>query len=286
MKDLNVKNLNIKNFDLKSNAKTIKFVVASLACTTVLFGSVASANVKTTNSVNLIVNGTNNYCQTAEKTVGDFLASTDVEINDSAVINVDEDEEITDNMNIVVVQDEVRTVEYKELIGYNTEVEYSDELAQGSSQVKVKGIDGEKTITITTKYDGGKAEKPTTSEKITLEPVNQVVVVGTKKQVVPETSYEYSEVVTMNASAYAPVVECCGKDDGITANGSYAGKGVVAVDPNVIPLGTKLYVPGYGICIAADTGGAIKGNKIDLCYNTYNEALNFGRKDVSVYILK
>jgi 3D (Asp-Asp-Asp) domain-containing protein len=80
-------------------------------------------------------------------------------------------------------------------------------------------------------------------------------------------------------------VECCGKDDGITASGMKAGKGVVAVDPTVVPLGTKLYVQGYGFCVAADTGGAIKGNKIDLCYNTYQEALNYGRKDVRVYIL-
>ena len=66
-----------------------------------------------------------------------------------------------------------------------------------------------------------------------------------------------------------------------------AGYGVAAVDTRVIPLGTKLYVEGYGYCIAADTGGAIKGNRIDLCYGTHSAVLasGFGHKNVKVYII-
>ncbi|MDD6164390.1 MAG: 3D domain-containing protein, partial [Anaerovibrio slackiae] len=60
---------------------------------------------------------------------------------------------------------------------------------------------------------------------------------------------------------------------------------IVAVDPDVIPLGTKVYIPGYGTAVAADTGGAIRGNKIDLCMESYGEAINFGRRSVEVYIL-
>uniref|UniRef100_UPI003864B31E 3D domain-containing protein n=1 Tax=Anaerovibrio slackiae TaxID=2652309 RepID=UPI003864B31E len=54
---------------------------------------------------------------------------------------------------------------------------------------------------------------------------------------------------------------------------------------DVIPLGTKVYIPGYGTAVAADTGGAIRGNKIDLCMESYGEAINFGRRPVEVYIL-
>ncbi|MBI4733746.1 MAG: 3D domain-containing protein [Rubrobacteridae bacterium] len=64
-----------------------------------------------------------------------------------------------------------------------------------------------------------------------------------------------------------------------------AQKGVVAVDPRVIPLGTRLYIEGYGEAIAADTGGAIKGNRIDLCYNTPGECFKFGRQTVKVHVL-
>ena len=69
------------------------------------------------------------------------------------------------------------------------------------------------------------------------------------------------------------------------ATGAFATHGVIAVDPRIIPLGTHVYVPGYGYAVAADTGGAIKGNRIDLCYDTYDEAVQWGRRDVTVLIL-
>ena len=92
----------------------------------------------------------------------------------------------------------------------------------------------------------------------------------------------YSDVYTMEASAYLPTD---GGGAGITASGMVARYGVVAVDPDVIPLGTRLYIPGYGEAIAADTGGAIIGHKIDLCMESYSEAMQFGRRDVTVYVL-
>ena len=58
------------------------------------------------------------------------------------------------------------------------------------------------------------------------------------------------------------------------------------MDPNVIPLGTRLYIPGYGMAIAADTGGAIRGHKIDLLMESYGEAMEFGRRSVEVYVLQ
>ena len=92
----------------------------------------------------------------------------------------------------------------------------------------------------------------------------------------------YSEAMIMEASAYLPTD---GGGDGITASGIMAERGVVAVDPDVIPLGTRLYIPGYGEAIAADTGGAIIGNMIDLCMEDYGEAMEFGRRDITVYVL-
>jgi len=70
----------------------------------------------------------------------------------------------------------------------------------------------------------------------------------------------------------------------ITATGLRARKGLVAVDPKVIRLGTKLYIDGYGCAIAADTGGWIKGNRIDLCFDTLEECYRFGRKKIYVYL--
>ena len=61
--------------------------------------------------------------------------------------------------------------------------------------------------------------------------------------------------------------------------------GIVAVDPRVIPLGSHLYIPGYGRATAGDTGGAIQGNRIDLGFNSSTDALQFGRRSVTVYVL-
>jgi 3D (Asp-Asp-Asp) domain-containing protein len=71
---------------------------------------------------------------------------------------------------------------------------------------------------------------------------------------------------------------------GTTASGLPTGPGIVAVDPNVIPLGTRMYIPGYGKGIAADVGGGIKGKIIDLWYSTYAQSAKWGRRTVTITI--
>lgn len=93
---------------------------------------------------------------------------------------------------------------------------------------------------------------------------------------------EHGNRLIMIATAYAP-----GAGAGyITATGKRAQYGIAAVDPDVIPLGTRLYIPGYGYAVAADTGGAIQGMRIDLCFNSRSEAIRWGRRRVEVYIVK
>ena len=90
----------------------------------------------------------------------------------------------------------------------------------------------------------------------------------------------------MIATAYDSSWESCGSWDGkTTASGLPVRRGVVAVDPDVIPLGTRLYVEGYGEALAADTGGAIKGNRIDLYMESREEALNYGIRMVNIRVL-
>ena len=90
----------------------------------------------------------------------------------------------------------------------------------------------------------------------------------------------------MHATAYEPGPRSCGRyANGFTATGVKATKGVAAVDDRVIPMGTRLYIPGYGFAVAADRGSAIKGQRIDLCFDTYSEAMRWGRRKVQVYVL-
>ena len=90
-------------------------------------------------------------------------------------------------------------------------------------------------------------------------------------------------VLHVIATAYTA---SCYKCSGTTASGVHAGFGIIAVDPHVIPLGTKLLIPGYGRAVAGDTGGSIVGHRVDLGMNTVAEALRFGRRPITVYVLK
>lgn len=95
----------------------------------------------------------------------------------------------------------------------------------------------------------------------------------------------YRKMLDMTATAYGPGLKDNGRWNDLTYLGGKVRKGVVAVDPKVIPMGTKLWVEGYGEAVAEDQGSAIKGNRIDLAFNTRQEALDFGVKPVKVYVL-
>ena len=92
----------------------------------------------------------------------------------------------------------------------------------------------------------------------------------------------FSRSMQMVATAYTRYDEGCGN---YTYCGNYLRKGLVAVDPNVIPLGTRLFISGYGYAIADDIGSAIKGSKIDLAFESLAAAFQFGVQRVTVYIL-
>ena len=122
------------------------------------------------------------------------------------------------------------------------------------------------------------------------EPVNHIIEIGTKPKPKPVVqtsrgSLAVRKTIVMHATAYTDDAKSQGKWVGRTATGRKPQVGVVAVDPRVIPLGTKLYIEGYGNAVAGDTGGAIKGNRIDLFFNTRAEAIRFGRRSVKVHIV-
>lgn len=96
---------------------------------------------------------------------------------------------------------------------------------------------------------------------------------------------KYQEI-PVTATAYCPCEKCCGKTDGITATGTRATAGrTIAVDPTVIPYGTEVIING-NTYVAEDCGGAIKENRIDVYFDTHEEALQFGRQKINVKIVR
>lgn len=116
--------------------------------------------------------------------------------------------------------------------------------------------------------------------------VGETIAVKASSAKLNKTVSDDGQKYTMRATAYTAYCTGC---SGITANGTdlrtYPNQKVIAVDPRVIPLGTKVWVEGYGEAIAADTGGAIKGNKIDVFIPTDGQARNWGVRTVTVKIL-
>lgn len=186
-------------------------------------------------------------------------------------------------IRITRIHEQLRT--RKEAVPFSTVRRDDPSLVKGETKVVRSGEEGLQEVVTRQVFQNGRLirEEPVATRLIK-PPVSMVMAVGTTGVVSRGgISYRYREEYTMTATAYAP-------GDGMTpgnrtATGLPARKGVVAVDPRVIPLGTRVYVEGYGPAIAADTGGAIKGNKIDLCFDTPAEAIRFGRRTVKVYVL-
>ena len=150
------------------------------------------------------------------------------------------------------------------------------------------GQAGEKVVTYRlTLHDGVEVAREVVGEEITVQPVEEVVCRGAGGELVIDgETYNSSRGINMRATAYTTENKSWKR----TASGTTARVGAVAVDRDVIPLGTKLYIVAadgtwcYGIATAEDTG--VKGNKVDIFLNTYNECIYFGVRDAVVYVLE
>jgi 3D (Asp-Asp-Asp) domain-containing protein len=169
-------------------------------------------------------------------------------------------------------------------------VRFSQYLPPGRMRTLRAGVPGIEWVTErVTLWNDLVVSRQTISREVVRNAQPGVVLVGSPKTLAQLRAAlparVLSAAMTMVATAYTADTATA-SPTGYTATGTLAQKGVVAVDPHVIPLGTTLFVPGYGIAVAADTGGAIVGNRIDLCMDSYGDAVTFGRQRVQVYILK
>lgn len=238
--------------------------------------------------VSMTLNGTTHTFKTTSKTVGEVLKSKGVNLPEGSECEPSVDTVVTDDLKITVKTKEVTTEVRSVEIPFEREVKFTKDLEPGVQKVTTPGKKGMKEQIVEIVHFGGIPVEENIKEVIIKEePTKEVVLEGSKDTILdPYTGkrYEYTSALTLEATAYTDIPG--DKWHNKTATGRPTFKGMVAVDPKVIPLNTILYVEGYGIAIAGDTGGAIKGHDIDLFFETSKEVYNFGRQNKKVYILK
>jgi uncharacterized protein YabE (DUF348 family) len=234
--------------------------------------------------VRLAVGNRQRTFATAAVTVGEFLKETGALVRPRDRVFPTMDAGLWPGATVRIVRVETTIIAKEERLPFGRIARSDPTLPRGMTRVVQPGQSGAQVrrIAVTT-ADGVVIDRQVIGVVTLRSPQDQILQVGTKRVFASRGEFAGKEMMMMEATAYAPWP---GKGvDGTTAIGLRAGYGVVAVDPSVIPLGSRLFIEGYGMAIAGDTGGAIKGNRIDLGYNTPKEAYKFGRRRVRVYIV-
>ncbi|MCQ2559533.1 MAG: 3D domain-containing protein, partial [Clostridia bacterium] len=233
--------------------------------------------------ITLQVDGTTKTYQTVAATVGDFLAEAKITLDNDDYCQPQKSQVIDRALTVKVVRVEyVNEIRHKDL-PYQIVEQESYDLPKGQTELAQPGFNGLEEQHWQQKYENGVLiSENMTSSLVVNEPVDQIITVGKSEDsfvTINGVNYKYTSELDLRATAYTYT--------GFrTATGINPYRGIVAVDTSVIPFGTKLYIEGYGIAIAADRGGAIKGNRVDLFMESYNEAIHWGIKNVKAYVLK
>ena len=232
--------------------------------------------------------------------LAEVLKENEIEIGESDRIEgANIEDKIFRGMSVRIVRVKEDLITEKVTISYEVEKRSNQRLEQGVEKTVREGQEGIRELLYRVVYeDGVMVSKELVKETVVASPVNKLVEYGTIARYTTARGdvLRYSKVLNMRATAYTSSFKDTGKNPGhpefgITYTGIKAKKGIIAVDPNVIPLGTRVYVecpgdiPDYGFALAADTGGAIVGNLIDLYFETQEEVNSWGIKKVKVYIL-
>jgi len=223
----------------------------------------------------------------AAETVGEALNTLGVRVRAADRVYPSRRTALWDGARITVERREWRTWVQFGPIPFGSEVVHDATVFKGNTVLRSAGRPGIKERSVRVLYANGRpAVVEPQSWTVARAPVPHVVAIGTRALIASRGAFAGREYMMLDATAYYPGPNNFGGGVGPrTAIGMVAQRGIVAVDPSLIPLGTRLYIEGYGYAVAGDTGGSIQGRRIDLLYNDYSEAVHFGRREVKVYIL-
>lgn len=242
--------------------------------------------------------------QAKNETVSALLDRLHIELSPLEMVAVD----LMDGVTLTIDSDITYYDTVVEAAAFSTVRVPNDDLPQGTERVIQEGVNGVRTSRYEVVWSNGVQLSRQYVEELSTTAVDQIVEYGTAVNSVSRDDallevvtnedgtgtlrfasgavMHFSEAKSMTATAYTAGY---GGADTCTATGTTVRVGTVAVDKKVIPLGTRMYIVAnggivYGTAVAEDTG--IRGNKVDLYYDTYNECIQFGRRGCTVYILE
>jgi len=253
--------------------------------------------------IHVTVDGKTVTYQTTEKTVRSALGHYNISLGADDRVTPSLNTPIESDLAIRVVRVEKKVMETRHEWPFSVITKQEPTLEKGKTKVQKDGKTGLIVKRFEQVYEDGKLVSSTLVDKMVDEQKSdKVVLIGTKKPAPKVQTLSYSKkgvsfkakkvLKNVTLTAYTAGVASTGKSKGhpeygITASGAKVSEGrTIAVDPRVIPLGWWVYIEGIGFRRAEDTGSAIKGNKIDVYYNSEKYANRFGRKSgFTVYVL-
>lgn len=248
-------------------------------------------NIKRAVNVKINVDNKELAIKSAEKDVASMLKAEKIVLRSEDKVLPGKNTTLSNDIKVDIIRVERKAITQSAPINFNTVVKNDESMLKSQKKVLQEGESGEKQITTNVVYENGKeSSRKIIKETITKKPKDKIIAQGTLSPSPVSRgntpSFAKSGVLRVKATAYWAV-------NGVNSTYTYSGRkavrnpngySTIAVDPRVIPLGTKLYVDGYGYAIAADTGTSVKGNFIDVYFDTYKEACNWGLKYVNVHI--
>ncbi|MCI8332788.1 MAG: hypothetical protein HFE78_08195 [Clostridiales bacterium] len=238
--------------------------------------------------VSIVMGETTFTVPTSQTTVAELIEELNIDLSDKET-DISLDTVVSSASSIYVYNVEYKDNTTTEVLPFETEIVEVSTIPYGTTQVITKGKQGSVSKTIRSKIVDNEIISETIIESKTTAPVNEVVYKGVGGYYVGDDgiTYHYSHYIDVQATAYtAP-------SGARTASGAAVSSAVIAVDPSIIPLGTKVYVASdyydCGVRYALDTGGAVKGNIIDVFMGSdsdaYGRAIQWGRRSARVYFL-
>ncbi len=268
------------------------------------------SEIKVQRSVTVTVDycGEQTSVNAKDETVASLLKRLNIQVDGNTAVSAPLEMTVTDGMKITVTRSVQNTETYTTAIPYKITYCYDAGLPVGQESVVTEGEDGLLLCTANAVYvDGQESSRTVLEQTVIRQPVNKVVAVGTgtdipvskysdwgititDDQIILPTGEILTYTGTMQAlgTAYTHTDAGC---DFYTATQTYVHIGTVAVDPNVIPWGTRMFIVSndgeyvYGVSTAEDSGSSIKKDRIDLYFPTTGECIQFGMRDCTIYFL-